>query len=191
MADVKISALPVASSLDSTETIAVVQGGITVQATLSQITVIAPTATRSGNLLDAFASGTALVFNQTSAPTGWTKSSTHNDKALRVVSGTVGSGGSTAFTSVFGAGKITGSHVLAVSEMPSHDHGGATGTANTIGGLAWAHMNGGINIQVTAGSLDGTFDHTHNISAQGGGGGHDHTLSLDIQYADVVICTKN
>jgi len=41
-----------------------------------------------------FASGTALVFAQTSAPTGWTKSTTHNDKALRVVSGTASSGGS-------------------------------------------------------------------------------------------------
>jgi len=49
----------------------------------------------------SFASGTALLFQQTSAPTGWTKSTTHNDKALRVVSGAASSGGSVAFTSAF------------------------------------------------------------------------------------------
>src|SRR5712671_6740374 len=37
---------------------------------------------------ERFASGTRLLFQQTSAPTGWTKDTTHNDKALRVVSGT-------------------------------------------------------------------------------------------------------
>src|SRR4051812_48993440 len=140
MADVKISALPVAASLDSNETIVVVQGGITKQATISQITVIAPTATRSGNLLDAFASGTALVFNQTAAPTGWTKSATHNDKALRVVSGTVGSGGATAFTSVFGAAKSAGSYTLQTADVPAHTHAAAGATdfvvANTPGGAA-------------------------------------------------------
>ena len=51
--------------------------------------------------VDPFAPGTAMLFAQTAAPTGWTKSTTHNDKALRVVSGTAGSGGSTAFTTVF------------------------------------------------------------------------------------------
>ena len=34
-----------------------------------------------------FASGTKVVFAQASAPTGWTQDTTHNDKALRVVSG--------------------------------------------------------------------------------------------------------
>ena len=37
----------------------------------------------------AFASGTKMLFNQTSAPTGWTKVTSSNDVALRVVSGTV------------------------------------------------------------------------------------------------------
>jgi len=36
------------------------------------------------------AQGTVSVFFQSSAPTGWTKVTTHNDKALRVVSGTGG-----------------------------------------------------------------------------------------------------
>ena len=48
--------------------------------------------------IQPFASGTKMLFQQTSAPTGWTKVTSHNNKALRVVSGTAGSGGSNAFT---------------------------------------------------------------------------------------------
>jgi hypothetical protein len=44
---------------------------------------------------------TKALFQQTAAPTGWTKDTTHNNKAIRIVSGTASSGGSTAFTSVF------------------------------------------------------------------------------------------
>jgi hypothetical protein len=69
-----------------------------------------------------FPSGTALVFQQTAAPTGWTKSVTHNDKALRVVSGAVGSGGASAFSSVFGAGKSAGNY--AGERRPHHGFAG-------------------------------------------------------------------
>ena len=41
-----------------------------------------------------------MLFAQTSAPTGWTKSTSHNKKALRVVSGT-GSGGNQTFNTIF------------------------------------------------------------------------------------------
>jgi hypothetical protein len=51
-----------------------------------------------------FPSGTSMLFQQTSAPTGWTKQTTHNDKALRIISGTVGTGGSVAFSTALGAG---------------------------------------------------------------------------------------
>ena len=45
-----------------------------------------------------FPSGTRMLFQQSSAPTGWTKDTSTNDSALRVVSGSVGSGGSVGFT---------------------------------------------------------------------------------------------
>ena len=35
----------------------------------------------------AFPAGTLMLFQQTAAPTGWTKQTTHDNKALRVVSG--------------------------------------------------------------------------------------------------------
>lgn len=60
--------------------------------------------------VEAIPSGTTMLFYQAAAPTGWTKQTTHNDKSLRVVSGTGGgSGGSTAFTSVFASRTPSGS----------------------------------------------------------------------------------
>ncbi|OYW78885.1 MAG: hypothetical protein B7Z19_06350, partial [Polynucleobacter sp. 32-46-5] len=80
-----------------------------------------------------FASGTALLFNQTSAPTGWTKVTTNNDAALRVVSGTVGTGGSVAFTTAFTSQSVSGTvgdTTLSGSQIPSHDHKATTAYEN-------------------------------------------------------------
>ena len=54
--------------------------------------------------IDPFPSGTSMLFQQTAAPTGWTKQTTHNDKALRIVTGSVGTGGSVAFSTALGSG---------------------------------------------------------------------------------------
>lgn len=46
--------------------------------------------------------GTRMTFNNSTAPTSWTKDTTsHNNKALRLVTGTIAPGGATAFTTVF------------------------------------------------------------------------------------------
>ncbi len=138
------------------------------------------------------------IFHQSSAPTNWTKLTTHNDKTLRVVSGTGGgSGGTTQFTSVFPnstipfslSGSVTGSvgnHTLSTPELPihSHDNGGSIGLSPGDGdvssGPGWTR----------------TFPSTAN---QGGGGSHTHplsatatfsaTLDLRVQYIDVIICS--
>lgn len=81
----------------------------------------------------AFPSGTRMLFQQTAAPTGWTKETSHNDKTLRVVSGTVTTGGSNAFTSAFSnitpSGTVSTSisgtvanHTLTIGQIPSHQH---------------------------------------------------------------------
>ncbi len=144
----------------------------------------------------AFPSGTAMLFAQTAAPTGWTKSTTHNDKALRVVSGTASSGGSVAFATAFAsktpAGTISGTvtvgaTTLSTAEMPAHTH---TTTSSEAGG-------GSGNINSTA-STDGTVT----SGSTGGGGSHTHTGSMSatfsgtainfaVQYVDVIICTKD
>jgi len=94
-----------------------------------------------------FPSGTVMVFHQASAPTGWTKSTAQNNKALRVVSGTGGgSGGSWNLSSGVTSSSTgahthsgpshthstpnhshshslsAGSHTLSTSQMPSHKH---------------------------------------------------------------------
>ena len=56
----------------------------------------------AGYITESFPSGTRMIFQQTSAPTGWTKDTTDtNQRALRVVSGTASSGGSMDFTTAF------------------------------------------------------------------------------------------
>jgi hypothetical protein len=91
------------------------------------------TLTIGGRLADAFPSGTKMLFNQTVAPVGWVKDVTHDNKALRVVSGTAGTGGSIAFTTAF-ASQNVGDTTLTASQIPSHTHTfSGSGTTNSAG----------------------------------------------------------
>lgn len=161
--------------------------------------VVTGTGTLGGRTIDAFPSGTKLLFQQTSAPTGWTKDTTHDNKAMRVVSGTAGSGGSVNFTTAFASKDVTGSvsisgtvanHTLSISQIPSHNHQlnhTGTGSENSI-------QQGGGSLPTTASNI---------ISgAAGGGGAHNHgfsgsgtftgtAINLAVQYVDVIIATKN
>jgi hypothetical protein len=101
-------------------------------------TTLTGAATLAGRAIDAFPSGTKLTFQQTAAPTGWTKDTTHDNKALRVVSGTAGSGGSVNFTTAFGSQNV-GATTLDATQIPGHDHT-FTGTGNTAS--AGAHTHG-------------------------------------------------
>lgn len=160
------------------------------------------------------ASGTAMLFAQTAAPTGWTKSTSHNDKALRVVSGTASSGGATAFTSVFGSGKTAGSTTLTTSHLPASGlsipslslSGSASGGSLTMivggGGGGTGHdaasrSSNPVDEQITSQSLTGFSASvsgttgTGTTGNMGTGGSHNHTLSLDLQYVDVIMATKD
>jgi hypothetical protein len=110
---------------------------------------ITGTATMSGRAVDAFPSGTKMTFQQTSAPTGWTKDTTHDNKALRVVSGTAGSGGSVNFTTAFGSQNV-GATTLDATQIPGHDH---TFSA-TSSSVNLSHSHGGATSNTT---LSGTF----------------------------------
>ena len=130
-------------------------------------------------------SGTAMLFVQTSAPTGWTKSTTHDNKALRVVSGTASSGGTTGFTSVFTSRTIT------VANMPSHTHtltdpGHAhtlpAGGSSAIGG---AQPTG--SGPVAANPSTSTVTTGITIANTGSG----TAMDFAVQYVDVIIATKD
>jgi len=116
--------------------------------------VVNGTLTVGSNLADAFPSGTKLLFNQTTAPTGWVKDTTHDNKALRVVSGTAGTGGSIAFTTAF-ASQNVGDTTLTASQIPSHTHtfsgSGTTGNAgsHTHSITDPSHSHGNVPAQIT------------------------------------------
>ena len=130
-----------------------------------------------------FAQNTAMLFYQSSAPTGWTISTDNNDKALRVVSSSGGSAsGSVAFSTAFASKSVSGtvgSTTLALSQIPSHNH--------TIRGTTVASGSASFSAGNSAGTSTGSA---------GGGGSHNHSFSgtainLAVQYCDVMICVKD
>lgn len=134
----------------------------------------------------AFPTGTVMLFAQTTAPTGWTKSTAHNDKALRVVSGTAGSGGSVAFTTAFsnqGLSATVGNTTLTTGQIPSHTHGMR----------AYLDSGGGPTFPQIA--FTGSFLGQSFVNAEGGSGAHNHpfsgSINLAVQYVDIILAVKN
>jgi microcystin-dependent protein len=171
--------------------------------------------------LGGFASGTVMLFAQTAAPTGWTKSTTHDNKALRVVSGTASSGGTTAFTSVFAsrtpAGTIAnttdtgtvanttdtgtvGSTTLTESQIPSHTHNvpSQQGTGSVFAAARAVNLLG---TPFATSSTGGSGSHNHSLTMNA----HNHSLTMNahnhgftgtamdfaVQYVDVILASKD
>ena len=115
-----------------------------------------------------FASGTTIVFYQASAPTGWTKSTSHDNKALRVVSGTGGgSGGSSSFTSVFasrGVPLLEHNHSASSGNHDGHQHSGPTNSQSID------H-----NHSFTTGNQSANHTHTFTTNSVGD---HNHIMNL-------------
>jgi hypothetical protein len=157
----------------------------------------------------AFPSGTVMLFAQTAAPTGWTKNTTTGDNsALRVVTGSVSTGGSVGFTTAFASQTPTGSvaistvsgsagaTTLTTPQIPSHAHR-MFGTEPFVGnppgpggiGFGPTRYPAGFSTFQATGNSTGT---TANISTQtgagqpvyqgsdnsGGGGDHTHPFSF-------------
>lgn len=142
---------------------------------------------------------TVMLFVQTAAPTGWTKSTSHDNKALRVVSGTASSGGSSAFTTAFGTPSVSGSvslsgsvgsTTLSTSQMPSHTHNAYNQSGCGSPGY-WPRGNYGDSSPTSAQSTatGGNGSHTHSFS--GSGSLSSATAAINVQYVDVIIATKN
>jgi len=144
--------------------------------------------------LISFASGTKMLFGQTTAPTGWTKITTDDDAALRIVSGTVGSGGSSGLSTALATpsvtGTITGStgaHTLTIAEMPSHNHTFAGNTAGGAGGTVVVSYAPTSQITKTTDSTGGGGSHSHSLSATFSGG----TAAINVKYVDAIMASKD
>lgn len=171
-------------------------GSVTLSAPAVAGTVVITLPSASGTMT-AFASGTVMLFVQTSAPTGWTKSTTHDNKALRVISGTVGTGGSVAFTTAFASQAVSGTNgtsgatTLTTAQIPGHLHSG--------GGYETIHITGGLTGSLLFnGAAGSNYGGWYDIGA-GGGGSHTHSaasftgtaINLAVSYVDVIIATKD
>ena len=141
-----------------------------------------------------------MIFQQTTPPTGWTKdTSDTNQRALRVVSGNVGDGGSVDFTTAFGSKSVSGSvsgsisnttvggsvgnTTLSSNQIPSHFH-----RTFRSGNHGEQRNNSNLSSNNYPGSGTGASDiyESYNIVASnsvanrgktsntGGGGGHTH-----------------
>lgn len=158
-----------------------------------------------GNTTDNFPAGTRMLFQQTAAPTGWTKDTTHNNKALRIVSGTVTTGGSVAFTTAFSSARATtsvtqggtvGDTAITVAQMPSHAHSvigttstesafhshafTGTGSTNTTGNHAHTTTAGSTYVMSSpgTGNFAGQVGTSYGGGAMVGAGDHSHTVSV-------------
>ena len=142
------------------------------------------------------------AFQQTLAPTGWTKLTTHDNKALRLITGTVSTGGSASFTSVFTARTIAQANLpnvtlvatsLTITGAPELAGGAAgqtfiiNGTAETsfaVGGATPARKNtstGALSINA------GTLGVGGNVPLGGSG----TALDFALQYVDVISAQKD
>ena len=140
-----------------------------------------------------------MLFVQTTAPTGWTKSTTHDNKALRVVTGTASSGGSVGFTTAFASQGVSGtignttttgtvgSTTLSTAQIPSHTH-----PNGSVGASAGSDVGNGTLSGNPTGATGGGGSHNHSLSMNA----HNHTftgtaINLAVQYVDVIVATKD
>jgi len=160
------------------------------------------------SFVGVFPTGTLMLFQQTAAPTGWTKQITHDNKALRVVSGAASSGGTTSFTSVFAsrtpAGTVGATTLTAAqSGMPAHGHtitdpthfhAASMGTTDGTAGRFDSSSSGQVNTVNTAAAATGitinnatavnaTESHTHGFTGT--------AMDFSVQYVDLIIASKD
>lgn len=138
---------------------------------------IGKTLASTDDVIDNFPAGTAMVFYQASAPTGWTGSDALSDHAIQIVTTASTNGGSTGgtvnFSTVFGR-TATDEHVLDITQIPAHSH-------------TYSGFGSGTNWDGGSGAAPATL----NTSSVGGGLGHSHNIDLQVKYAQVIIATKD
>jgi len=139
--------------------------------------------------------GTVSLFVQTAAPVGWTKSTTNDNKALRVVSGAASTGGSVSFTTAFTSQALSGTvgaTALTEANLPTHYHTVVSRTKSSAqiaaGASSYVMLDGttdygGVGTVLTNGGTGSGTTHTHTFGTS--------SINLAVQYVDVIIATKD
>ena len=134
----------------------------------------------------AIPAGTVMLFFQANAPTGWTKVTSQNDKAFRVVSGSGGgTGGSVAFETAFASQTPSGTTdaiALTIAQMPAHTHTQQLPTSNGAAGASSGSPVSGVTA-VTSSSTGGGATHSHAFTG--------NAINLDVSYINIILCSKD
>jgi hypothetical protein len=138
-----------------------------------------------------------MVFNNTSSPLGWTKQTSTTDDALRLTSGTVGTGGTVAFETALASQTPTitmtnAAVTLTTAQLASHTHVMRGTNQASAGGTQDPDI---IRTIINSGSFNNKNASTNNTD---GGTAHTHTntgacsaINLDVSYVDIIIGTKD
>jgi hypothetical protein len=142
---------------------------------------------------DSFPTGTRIPFNQTTVPTGWTKesSSTYNDAAIKLTTGTVATGGSAALSTT-----LLAARTLALNQLPdvtisvsdpghTHPYVRSDTTYNAGGG-----GNSVLRGNDTANTTSNTTGITAAIDNTARGGSSQQVLWSAVKYVEFAIGTK-
>ncbi len=179
-------------------------GSITLNGSTNNITGISSITDTSNRKLVALASGVKVLYYEATAPVGWTKVTSHNDKCLRVVSGTGGgSGGTTGFTSVFTSrtpsGSVSGSNsggsvsntTLSTAQIPNHNHTiSAYNLTNAPYSGGYGGGNSGLLGSYTSTSSGGDGAHNHGFTNPSWSGSFTGSaMNFAVQYIDMILCS--
>lgn len=135
---------------------------------------------------DTFPTGTKCLFFQTTAPTGWTKDTSLDNGAIRLVSGTVGADAGTAdFTTVFAARTILQANIPDYNLNLS----GVTATASTTATVnVYQPGPGGVGVNTAASPSSATVTVTIGGTLPSGGSGT--AMDFAVKYASAIRATK-
>lgn len=149
------------------------------------------------------AAGTEMLFRQTTPPTGWSKSTSYNNRALRVTTGSVSD-----YNAGFGVSSVWQSSSWGTSSstpgLPSHNHSDSASSGNS-----GSHTHAGTQRAAGSNADAGVARYTsNNASVTGSGGNHSHSISVTvnsngtnsthshsvdrrINYVDIIIAVKD
>jgi hypothetical protein len=132
---------------------------------------------------------TRMFFQQTTPPTGWTKETSGvNDKALRLVSGSVVNGGSTAFSSVFAARTILQANLPSVNLTVTDTRVYTVRSSSASVEVGNIDANENVANDINA-NLSMASPNSGSITAALGGSGT--AMDFAVAYMDVVLGIKD